>query len=236
MHSLSKPGLLLITIFGGITFLGCTSIKSKPLSNDGHGNWYSSANLKGTKGVPCKLKIAKGTRVNVLEQIAVFADGRVAPFGYGKFPEAESIKVFEVEDIKEDLYFMVHIPRPVAGTLEIGSEDKPGYKFNSDGYLIGLGAKIVDTTIQDVTSVVKALTPSKTTTSTNAEKEAEPKVEYVIKNRLVATRDFYWDDPNWQIEMNQWIESFESGNQACQNIDSRLGSKSSEPVVRKMIR
>ncbi|MFN9628054.1 MAG: hypothetical protein ACK6AT_17510, partial [Planctomycetota bacterium] len=134
---------------------GCTSIKTKPLYQDQRGNLYGESHASGTKGVPCKFKIRKGVRLSLIETIVITNEGKVLSLGNRGKP---LLKIQE-QDIEEDQFFLIHVPRPLAGTLEIGSSDKPGYSFNEQGYLTGIGAMVEDKTIEDITSVLGGLAP-----------------------------------------------------------------------------
>lgn len=214
--------------------VGCTSIRTNSLSSDANGNWYGGIHYSSNKGVPCKLKIQKGIRVNVFEQVAIFSDGETSVLTESG-SKSKAILSIKREPIMKDVFFMVHIPRPLAGTLEIGSGDNPGYEFNDEGYLVGLGAKVEDTTVKDVAGIVKAFSPFSLGGQKSFEAE-EKKAEYVIKERLVATKDFYWDDPNWDAAMNQWLCGIEANILTCQSEVDNVSIRTSDKAVKAKIR
>jgi|694.fasta_scaffold08443_4 hypothetical protein len=198
---------------------GCTSIQMKPLFQDQRGNLYGDLHSKGTKGVPCKFKVKKGIRLSLIETIVVSNEGKVLPLGHRGNP---LLKIQE-QDIEEDQFFLVHVPRPLAGTLEIGSADKPGYSFNDKGYLTGIGAMVEDKTIEDVTSVLAGLAPGGETTKSKgmfqlSENDSQTPGDFVVRERLVATRDFYWSDPNWHCAVNDWLQEYECNNLTCESV------------------
>lgn len=95
--------------------------------------------------MPCKFKIKKGVRLSLIETIVITNEGKLLSLGNRGKP---LLKIQE-QDIEEDQFFLIHVPRPSAGTLEIGSSDKPGYSFNEQGYLTGIGAMVVNDWLQE---------------------------------------------------------------------------------------
>jgi hypothetical protein len=220
-----------------LTFSGCTSIKTKPLYQDQRGNLYGDSHASGTKGVPCKFKIRKGVRLSLIETIVITNEGKVLSLGNRGKP---LLKIQE-QDIEEDQFFLIHVPRPLAGTLEIGSSDKPGYSFNEQGYLTGIGAMVEDKTIEDITSVLGGFAPGDKSSESKGmfrmnDTDSKTLDDFVIRDRLVATRDFYWSDPNWHCAVNDWLQEHECGNLTCESVvgDSRpqVASKISSKSIR----
>jgi hypothetical protein len=195
MHVNSRLAILFASLTLITQSTGCTSIKTRPLAKDLNGNLYGNSHHEGIRGVPCKFKIPKGTRVELLEDVAIFNNGSVSILN-GPRGNTSDYRI-ELSEISEDLHFMVDIPRPIAGTLEIGSDNKPGFEFNKEGYLQGVGAKVEDKTISDITEAVKSLSPFLTNNNKNtgfAGDNTPPKVDYRIITRVVATKEFYWDN------------------------------------------
>jgi len=223
-----------------LTFLiapGCTSIQMKPLYQDQRGNLYGDLHSKGTKGVPCKFKVQKGIRLSLIETFVVKNDGKVLPLGHRGKP---LLKIQE-QEIEEDQFFLVHVPRPLAGTLEIGSADKPGYSFNDKGYLTGIGAMVEDKTIEDVTSVLAGLAPGDESTRSKGmlrmtENESKTLDDFVVRERLVATRDFYWSDPNWHCAVNDWLQEYECNNLTCESVADENRPQVASKISPKSIR
>jgi hypothetical protein len=190
---------------------GCTSIKTSQLFRATDGKFAAGFPKQAIKGVPCKFKVQSGIRGIITETLLI--DTRT---GDAIVP-GKRIFSLSTEDIHSDQVFLVHIPRPFAGTLDLsGDPDKrKGYHFNREGYLVSLGATIDDKTIQDITQVVSSGLFSK---PENAKKtaivpEAEGGIDEVT--RVIATREFSYSNPNWHVDFNDWINQFETCNDQC---------------------
>lgn len=190
---------------------GCTSIKTSQLFRGTDGKFATGLPKQAIKGVPCKFKVQSGIRGIITETVIIDKDSGDA-IGPGK-----RIFSLSTEDIHSDQVFVVHIPRPFAGTLDLTGEpgNGKGYHFNRDGYLVSLGAMIDDKTIQDITGVVDSGFFSKpaSTEKTSFEGKAGDNIEMV--QRVIATREFSYSDPNWHVDFNDWINQFETCNDQC---------------------
>jgi hypothetical protein len=238
MHVNSRLAILFVSVTLITHSTGCTSIKTRPLAKDRNGNLYGTSHHEGIRGVPCKFKIPKGTRVELLEDVVIFNNGYVSILNGPR--GIRSDYRINLSEISEDLHFMVDIPRPIAGTLDIGSEDKSGFEFNKEGYLQGIGAKVEDTTISDITEAVTSLSPFLTK---NNEKytadggdKTKPIVEYRIITRVVATKEFYWDSPSWHLEMNEWLSCHGCGKSITEVQTIGANQQKSPSVVKASFR
>ncbi len=204
----SKPHFLAIAMLGMLMPMGCTSIKSTQLYRSTEGKFSACCLPDAKRGVPCKFKVETGVRAEIYETIFIDPSS-----GQTVVPPERRIYSIQTVPVYSDQNFMVHIPRPCAGTLDLNGETK-GYTFNEEGYLIGIGAAIEDKTIQDITTIlgdsslgglIKKQSASVTGSSSTLE----------LQNRLIAVREFSYGEPNWHIEFNSWINQFQQCEFQC---------------------
>ena len=185
---------------------GCTSIKTSQLIRGTDGKFAAVFPRQSIKGVPCKFKVQSGIRGIITETVLIDT-----LTGDLLVPE-KRIYSLSTEDIHSDQVFLVHIPRPLAGTLDLTGEGK-GYTFNEGGYLTSIGAAIDDRTIQDITEIVDSGLFSKTEKTAQVQLEGVSQIESV--QRVIATREFNFSSPNWHLDFNDWINQFEVCNDQC---------------------
>ena len=178
--------------------VGCTSIKTKQTYRASDGKFSVACLPWQTKGVPCKFKMETGVRVKIDEHLLIDKES-------GKLVRTDS-RILDVttEVIESDQIFIVHVPRPLAGTLDLNGDDKKGFHY-TNGYLTSVGGKIDDTTIEDITDALGAESIGgviKTASIT------DPGEKFLKQSRTVAVREFSFADPNWSYDMNVWIEDY----------------------------
>ncbi len=179
---------------------GCTSIKTSFPTRATDGKFYPFCKRWPTKGVPCKFKVPTAIKVSIEETYFIHSDSGVVVV-----PEKRILDL-KTEEVFEDQLFMVHIPRPAAGTLSIGqSDEKPGYTLSKEGYLTAISAKVDDQTIEDITSSLKQ--DSLGGLFNKQSSAAGSGTGLRIETRLVAIQQFSYADPHWVDEMNEWIRS-----------------------------
>jgi|GEM_PF-1985812 len=182
---------------------GCTSIKTRPIFRSSDGKFSAICLPRATKGVPCKFKVESGIRGEIQETIFIDRKtGQVAGTG-------NRIYNVSLEPVYSDQFFMIHIPRPLAGTLDL-TGDKGGYQFNDKGYLEKIGATIDDTTIEDITTALgeKSLGGFLKVNKSDA-KALVDETLFIQQNRTIAVREFSYGNPNWEIEMNDWVNQYQ---------------------------
>jgi len=189
-----------------LLFSGCTSIKTTQLFRSASGKFSGHCVSFGTKGVPCKLKVETGILVRINE--TYFVDPNTGM----SVPSHNRIYDVATHPVYSDQVFMVHIPRPFAGTLDLWASQK-GYQFK-DGYLTSIGASMDDRTVEDLTSI---LGPNnlggllrRTDATTTVDKSS---LEACV--RTVAVREFSFANPNWHLEMNAWVNQFQPCHALC---------------------
>jgi hypothetical protein len=192
-----------------IALSGCTSIKTRPIIRSSDGKFSAHCLPKATKGVPCKFKVESGVRGEIQETIFIDpTTGQVAGTGN---------RIYDVSlaPVYTDQVFTVHIPRPLAGTLDLTGE-KEGYQFNADGYLHKIGATIDDTTIEDITTALgeDSLGGFLKGKKTAATVSVNP-TKFIQQTRTIAVREFSYGNPNWEIEMNDWVNQYQYCNTQC---------------------
>lgn len=181
---------------------GCTSLRSTELFRASDGKFSAYCSSWGTKGVPCKFQVETGLRVEIKETYFIDAIS-------GKEVTTEH-RLYEVTKtpIFSDQVFMVHIPRPMAGTLDLSGEK--GYQF-TNGYLTKIGETVDDTSIEDITTI---LGPNSLGGLLKTGATADPKALEPL-TRTVAVREFTFADPCWHLEMNEWINRFPKCDATC---------------------
>jgi hypothetical protein len=185
---------------------GCTSIKTSFPTRATDGKFYPFCMRWPTKGVPCKFQVPTGIKVSIEETYFIeTTSGRVV------VPEKRILDI-KTEEVFEDQLFLVHVPRPAAGTLNIGGKSEPGYTLSKEGYLTAISAKVDDTTIEDINA---SLGPEKLGRLFKQQSSAVGGgTGLKDQTRLIAIQQFSYVDPNWVDAMNEWIR-FQT--EACSN-------------------
>ena len=189
---------------------GCASIRSTPLYRSNDGRFSAFCLPQSQRGVPCKFQIETGVRAEIYETFFIDpATGDVVT------PKEHRLYSIKGSPIKTDQNFLVHIPRPCAGTLDLAG-DKKGYAFNGNGYLTSIGGSIDDKTIQDITSVLGDASLGGFLKKHSAASDATSAAHGLTgMNRLIAVRDFSYGDPNWHVEFNDWVNQFQQCESQC---------------------
>jgi hypothetical protein len=185
---------------------GCASIKSTQLFRSFSGKYSGHCVPCSSKGVPCKLKIETGMRVRIHE--TYFIDTKTGQTVTGQEPILE----VATEPVFSDQLFLVHLPRPLAGTLDLWARGM-GYQFK-DGYLTSIGAAVDDTTLQDLTSVLGPNNLGGLLSRTDATTQVDTRV-LEPNTRTGAIKEFSYANPEWHQEMNAWIQQFQPGCTQC---------------------
>ena len=192
-----------LVVFAFLFAGGCTSIRSTQLFRATDGKFSAYCMPWGTKGVPCKFQVETGLRVEIKETYFIdVTNGNEVSCDHRLYDVTKT-------PIFSDQVFMVHIPRPLAGTLDLNGADK-GYHF-SNGYLTKIGASVDDTTIEDITTI---LGPNNLGGFLKTGATADPKA-LEAATRTVAVREFSFADPCWYLDMNEWINQFPRCDATC---------------------
>jgi len=190
-------------------FQGCASINTRQLFRSTDGLYSAHCLPRATRGVPCKFKIETGVRAEIIETFFVDPDG-----GQVITPPEQRLYSLKTTAIKTDQNFVVHIPRPLAGTLDLMGSNK-GYHFTEEGYLKTIGAEIEDKTVDDITSVLGNNSLGGLLKRTSA---GDPEISVnglEPQTRVIAMKEFSYGNPDWHIEMNDWINQFQHCLNQC---------------------
>lgn len=196
-----------LTIVG--IFPGCASIKTRQLFRSADGLYSAHCSPRATRGVPCKFRIETGVRAEIVETF--FVDPKS---GQVITPQEQRIYSLKTTPIKTDQNFVVHIPRPLAGTLDLMGNSK-GYHFTEEGYLKTIGAEIEDKTVDDITSVLGNNSLGGLLKRTSA---GDPEISVnglEAQTRVIALKEFSYGNCDWHTEMNDWINQFEHCLNQC---------------------
>lgn len=211
MHNPRKLKRIVLFALVVLSASGCASIKTKQLHRAADGKFTPTCSSPSTRGVPCKFKVETGVRAVITETLFIDpATGQTL---------APSTRIYEVstEKVYSDQVFMVHIPRPLAGTLDLTGNDG-GYTFNSDGYLTKIGGSIEDKTIEDITDILGSNSLGGFLKKTSAADVGGTKLQEI--KRTIAMREFSLASPTWHLELNDWLTQFQAChitcNQGCQ--------------------
>ena len=194
--------LVFLCLFAFFISTGCTSVRSTQLFRSTDGKFSANCIPWGTKGVPCKLQVETGLRVEIKETYFIDVTNGKEVSGDHRLYEVTKTPVFS------DQVFMVHIPRPMAGTLDLSGEK--GYRF-TNGYLTKIGASVDDKTIEDITTI---LGPNSLGQFFKTGATADPAALEAV-SRTVAVREFSFADPCWHLDMNEWINLFPQCDARC---------------------
>lgn len=196
---------VLLSLLIAFLSIGCTSIKTTQLFRDGEGKFAANCITRPTRGVPCKFKVETGVHVSIHETIFVNrTEGTVVP-------SDRRLLAVKTKPIFTDQVFMVHVARPLAGTLDM-SEGK-GYSFNNEGYLTGIKARVEDNTIKDISEALGKNSLGGILTASTKDNSKNILIE--LQERTIAVRDFSFSDPNWYCDMNDWINQYQDCNLLC---------------------
>ncbi|MCA9131379.1 MAG: hypothetical protein KDB22_30055, partial [Planctomycetales bacterium] len=143
---ISKTSLNILGLAIVANTCGCASFTTKLVGRATDGKFSGYCLKTRTKGIPCKFKVPTHVEVTIEETFFLQDDT-----GHVLEPEQRILNATS-QFVYSDQVFMVEVPRPIAGTLDLTAKDKKGYTFNKEGHLIQIGAAIEDKTIQDVTS------------------------------------------------------------------------------------
>jgi hypothetical protein len=200
--NLPTTSLGLLYLFAFLVAAGCTSIRSTQLFRATDSKFSAYCMPWGTKGVPCKLQVETGLRVEIKETYFIDVENGKEVSGDHRLYEVTKTPIFS------DQVFLVHIPRPMAGTLDL-SGDK-GYHF-TNGYLTKIGASVDDTTIEDITTI---LGPNSLGGLLKTGATADPNALEAV-TRTVAVREFSFADPCWHLDLNEWINLLPKCDATC---------------------
>lgn len=215
--------IILISAFACL-FSGCTSFKSIILKKDFDGDYSGNCLGQRVSGVPVKLKVPTHVQATIVESVAVDSKSGM-PIMFDK----RQLSI-ETETIYSDKIFMVDIPRPFAGTLDLsGTGD--GFALTEDQYLTAIGAKYEDKTIQDITSIIGS-DNFKKILGVQTSLSAPSDFNLHEQTRIVAIKRFDISESCWHETMNQWIEGFMSSCEcdcSTKNSSQAMGAEHSVP-------
>lgn len=204
------PKIAVVVLLVGLAG-GCASIKTSQLYRTASGKFFPTCHESATRGVPCKFQIETGVRAEIFETIFVSPETGVV-----MKLDTNRLYSVKVSPIKTDQNFLVHIPRPLAGTLDLTGNDK-GYGFTNDGYLKSIGGSITDNTIKDITTILGDASLGGFIKKNSADSDTTSSGKGAVGvNRLIAVREFLYSDPNWLAEFNGWVGQYQDCNSQCE--------------------
>ena len=195
--------LLCLTMFAVLS-TGCTSLESTAISRTHDDRAYVDSPCH-LRGVPTALQVP--THLDVWIKETYFL--QKTPRGWEEASFARRNLGVETNIVKTKKIFAVDFKRPLAGTNRIA------LGFNDEQYLNSLENEIVDETIQDVAGILGQFQPTEAV-ATSA-KNAEGKLnDTVVENqRHVAYRRFDIDDPNFETDLRNFLNTQMNDGHSC---------------------
>lgn len=204
--------LTLLVLFG---VLGCRSVRSTVVNRQSDNSFTGNSNgelMKHDKtrpytGVPIRIDVPSHLDVSISETYYLGRAASGGPVTEVTIPDVPRGLTVTTSLVVTPKIFMVDFVRPAGGTLTTSAS------FSGNQYFSEINNKIVDTTINQVTSAISTLAPllgGKSVTFPNT-KTASATVgssisgNYVPVQRLVAFRRFDIDDPDFEQQLDAFV-------------------------------
>ena len=221
-----------------LSAVGCTSVKSTLINRtetdvfigNSNGEPKAKCAARPFNGVPITLRVPTHVDIAIKEKILMKSDGQ------NKLSRLKMDKrhlFVDTEIIETEKVFTVDVKRPAAGTLNY---DMTFGENENDQYFSEINSKIVDKTIQDITSalgeVTKAITTSSETSNTDdaiSGRDATTKI--IPEVRTVAWRRFDLDACDFEEQVAHFVAQHMNNCNSCQTYEAHgVSAKTQETV------
>lgn len=212
---LGKLGLILSLL----ATVGCTSISSTALNRTDGDTFYGSSNgdpgangeTRPFKGIPMTVRVPTHVDVTIKEKVLLrVTDTEVV---YLQAPK-KHLSV-ESDIVYTDKVFTVDPKRPGGGSLDynigFGSKNE---NYDNRQYFKSIGTQITDTTIKDITKAIATVTEAITTSTGQLDVNRLPG-KVVVKHRTVAWRRFDVDAPDFELQIQCFVEQHMNNCNSC---------------------
>ena len=218
MKTVYRQKLLILAAVLSVVVAGCTSFRStivQRLSND---SLVAQSNPRQTRGVPVRLKVPSHMAVKIVESYQVVEgftkDDKIKPPQVSLLKTNLGRRVVDVETRLEytDKVFTVDFPRPISGSLNLGSSSKDGLVFDGEQYFSAIRGSVDDDTLEDLNSIVtNQLTELRGAASSGMKTSSRPArvgedLEVDVKTRVVAFQRFDIGECDWEQRVQDFID------------------------------
>jgi hypothetical protein len=183
-----------------LAVIGCSSISSTMLTRDESNRfWTRKGDLKG---VPITLKVPTHVQLTVFERHFMVKGPVKVP---GEEPRARRVDLpfvirdFSQEFIYTEKIFTVDYKHPASGTYNLHLD------LTDDQYIKQFQHDVSDTTIADVTKLVKGLVPANGLGALQAKTAGAIEQETYEIQSVVAVRMFEIDAPDFEEQMSEFL-------------------------------
>lgn len=215
-----KLGISLCLLFA----VGCTSVSSTVLNRTDGDAFYGSSNgdpgpnghARPFKGIPMTVRVPTHVDITIKEKILLrVTDSDVV---YLKAPKRHLSVDSNI--IYTEKVFTVDPKRPGGGDLDynIGFGAK-NENFDNTQYFKSIGSKVTDTTIKDITTAIANVTEAISTSSNTKQKDGIAG-NVIVKHRTVAWRRFDVDAPDFELQIQCFVEQHMNNCNSCDSYQS----------------
>lgn len=203
--------ILVISLLFPFVAFSCTSFHTMTLGRlDNDSLFVDCLGRKGKgKGIPVKMKVPSHVTVTVYEQQILIRgnDGvKLQSFNPAQY------------EVKTDLaytdkIFLVDFARPAGGTLELtNSGNHHGIEFDDEQYFKKIQAKVKEQTMEQVIGALEKFIPEDDTAGAQTSAQIinpDGNLGNVhFENSIVAYQRFDLARPNWEEEMNCFVQKY----------------------------
>ena len=210
-----------LILLASTMLMGCESFTSRVLHRQPNDSMARQCYPKKTKGVPVKLKVPSHVEVSIRETYFMVPENEESdkPDSGPKIQVLQSVtgnRVLrvETETIYTDKVFTIDFPRPVAGTLDLGSEEGDGLQFDSENYLKKISGDITDNTLSTIGTGLTSLAgpdgganePVEGDSMSAVKAKLFKKADYEEFTRIIAFQRFDIAEQGWEEQMHAFVE------------------------------
>lgn len=198
---------------GLVVISGCRSSSSTMFSrNESNSAWCQ---FEQVDGIPITVKIPTHLKLYVYDKYFLEID-KIAGSERLATADIPVLRDFAHEMVYTEKVVMVDFKRPAAGSANLKVD------FTEDQYIKNYTQDITDETLQRVNELVATTLPSFFEASGGSEPQ---KIEDRIKEvkSIVAVGMFEVDDPNFEMQVQQFLQDHVNCSAACQTEEFAVG-------------